>query len=441
MRGAGLRAGLSLKTPLDFPARSGNLWRMERRLRTDKRSFAVEPGQEVLANPKLDGRRTARSFSFRVLNSDPTGARTGLLMTRHGTVSTPAFMPVGTQGTVKGVLPSQVAATGAEMILGNTYHLALRPGADLVARAGGLHRFMGWEGPILTDSGGFQVFSLARNARVSDGGVTFASHIDGAPFELTPARALAIQQDLGSDVMMVLDVCSPFPCEEGQAERDMHRTLDWAEQSLREVEHRYTSAIFCIAQGSVYPQLRRECAGELARMDFDGYAVGGLSVGEGRELMREALEAATPLLPWDKPRYAMGVGDPSGIFDAVERGIDMFDCVMPTRSGRTARLYTRAGTLNMNNACHREDFSPIDPECVCTACRDFTRAYVHHLFRAGEMLACQLATIHNLTFWQDMMRGIRTAIGDGRLGEFRAEFMARFSKNPEGGVSGEADDF
>jgi len=337
-------------------------------------------------------------------------------------------MPVGTQATVKGVLPEQVKELGAEIILANTYHLALRPGSDLIKQAGGLHKFMGWSGPILTDSGGFQVFSLASNTLVSDDGVCFKSHIDGSAFELTPEKAVRLQEDFGSDIIMPLDICSPWPTEEADAKKDMLRTIDWAEKSLKAWSSRETSALFAIVQGSVFKNLRQYCAKTMGEMNFSGYAVGGVSVGEGNELMRTTVEMTTPSLPWDKPRYAMGVGDPEGIFDCVENGIDMFDSVMPTRNARTGRIFTRDGHINILNSRFKDDFTPLDSECNCVACQKYTRAYVHHLFKAKEMLASQLATLHNLHFWQDMMKGIRESIESSLFSEFKKDFLDRFGR-------------
>jgi queuine tRNA-ribosyltransferase len=361
--------------------------------------------------------------AFEVLARDGA-ARRGRMETAHGSVNTPAFMAVGTAGSVKGLTPEEIAATGTEIVLGNTYHLMLRPGPERIARLGGLHEFMGWPRPILTDSGGYQVMSLAKLRRISEDGVAFKSHLDGTRFELTPERAVEIQRLLGADITMVLDECTEFPVDEASAAESMRRSLRWAERSRAAFAPRPGYGVFGIVQGSMVPALRRESAAARGAMGFDGYALGGLAVGEGRETMYRVIEATVPLLPEDRPRYLMGVGKPADMVGAVARGIDMFDCVLPTRSGRTAQAFTRRGALNMRNARHLEDPRPIDPDCGCATCRTHNRAYVHHLFRAEEMLGPVLLTRHNLYYYQELMAGLRGAIAAGRLGAFIAGFEA-----------------
>ena len=363
-------------------------------------------------------------ISFKISARDGV-ARRGRLTTAHGAVNTPAFMPVGTAGTVKGMTPEQIAESGAEIILGNTYHLMLRPGAERVAKLGGLHRFMNWPGPILTDSGGYQVMSLTDLRKITEDGVTFKSHLDGARLELTPARAIEIQELLGADIAMVLDECTPFPVTEGEAADSMRRSMRWAARCRDAFEARPGHGLFGIVQGGVFPELRDESAEALTGLGFDGYALGGLAVGEGQEAMFEVVEGTVPALPEDKPRYLMGAGKPADIVGAVARGIDMFDCVLPTRSGRTAQAFTRRGALNMRNARHLEDTRPVDPECACATCRNHSRAYIHHLFRAEEMLGPVLLTRHNLYYYQELMRALRGAIEAGGLDKFAAGFVAQ----------------
>ena len=357
------------------------------------------------------------SVSFELLARDGA-ARCGRIATAHGTAETPAFMPVGTAGTVKAMLPDQVRETGAEIVLGNTYHLMLRPGAERVARLGGLHKFMDWPGPILTDSGGFQVMSLGQLRRISETGVVFRSHLDGAEIELTPERAVEIQNLLDADISMVLDECTPWPVERREAEKSMRLSLLWAERSKTAFRARAGYGLFGIVQGSVFDELRSDSARALIAMDFDGYAVGGLAVGEGQAEMFRILDVTVPLLPEPRPRYLMGVGRPDDILGAVARGIDMFDCVLPTRMGRTGKAFTRRGEINMRNARHAEDPRPIDEACACPACARFSRAYVHHLIKADEMLGPMLLTRHNLQHYQDLMRDIRGAIAEGRWARF-----------------------
>jgi queuine tRNA-ribosyltransferase len=337
-------------------------------------------------------------------------ARRGRIELGRGSIATPAFMPVGTAGTVKAMRPEEVAATGAEIVLGNTYHLMLRPGAERIAALGGLHRFMNWPRPILTDSGGFQVMSLAKLRKIAETGVTFRSHLDGAKLELTPERSIAIQRLLGADIAMVLDECTPFPATEEEAQASMERSLRWAARSKQAYEARTGHALFGIVQGGVHPALRQRSAQELCAIGFDGYAVGGLGVGEGQDAMFAMLGETLPALPEDRPRYLMGVGKPDDILGAVARGIDMFDCVLPTRSGRTAQAFTRRGTVNLKNARHLDDPRPLDAECACRACQNHSRAYLHHLVRANEILASMLLTEHNLRYYQDLMSGMRAAI-------------------------------
>jgi len=364
-------------------------------------------------------RRPVTAFGFELLASDGA-ARRGRVTTAHGPVETPAFMPVGTAATVKGMTAEMVAATGAEMVLANTYHLMLRPGAGRIERLGGLHDFMNWPGPILTDSGGFQVMSLAKLRKIGEEGVTFRSHIDGAKVTLTPERSVEIQKQLDATVTMVFDECTQWPVSEDEAAQSMRLSMRWAARSRAAFVERPGYGLFGIVQGSAYRDLREESAKTLTDIGFDGHAVGGLAVGEGQATMFEMLEATTPHLPAERPRYLMGVGKPADIVGAVARGIDLFDCVLPTRSGRTGQAFTRGGTLNMRNARHAEDGEPLDPDCGCPACRNHSRAYLHHLFKAEEMLGPILLTAHNLTCYQDLMREIRAAIEAGRFGGLAA---------------------
>jgi queuine tRNA-ribosyltransferase len=363
------------------------------------------------------------TFKFDLIATDGA-ARLGRLSTAHGAIDTPAFMPVGTAATVKAMMPESVAATGAQIILGNTYHLMLRPGAERVARLGGLHQFMNWPGPILTDSGGFQVMSLAKLRKIDADGVTFQSHHDGSSHRLTPERSMEIQNLLDADVTMAFDECTPFPATHDQAADSMRLSMRWAERSKRAFVQRPGYALFGIVQGGVYADLRAESAAALIDIGFDGYAIGGLAVGEGQEAMFATLEVTTPRLPADRPRYLMGVGRPSDIIGAVLRGVDMFDCVMPTRSGRTAQAFTRRGTVNLRNARHQDDPRPLDEGCSCPACRQYSRAYLHHLIRSEEILGPMLLTWHNLQRYQEVMRGLRAAIADGRAAQFAADTAA-----------------
>jgi len=362
-------------------------------------------------------------LGFEILGQDGA-ARRGRLTTAHGTAETPAFMAVGTAATVKGLTSAQVRATGTEIVLGNTYHLMLRPTAERVAAQGGLHRFMNWQGPILTDSGGYQVMSLADLRKITEEGVTFKSHIDGARHALTPERAVEIQELLDANITMVLDECTPFPVDEAEAKRSMERSLRWAARCKEAFREREGYGLFGIVQGSVFPALRRASAEGLKEIGFDGYAIGGLAVGEGQELMFSMVEVTLPHLPEERPRYLMGVGKPGDLVGAVQRGVDMFDCVLPTRSGRTAQAFTPRGAVNLRNARHQDDPRPLQEDCPCTVCRDHSRAYLHHLFRADEMLGPILLTEHNLTYYQSLMAGLRTAIEEGQLEAYAAAFEA-----------------
>jgi queuine tRNA-ribosyltransferase len=363
----------------------------------------------------------ADPLSFRLEACDGT-ARAGTLTLPHGVVPTPIFMPVGTQATIKGVLPRDVEEIGARIILANTYHLLLRPGPDVVARAGGLHRFMGWDRPILTDSGGFQVFSLAAISRIDDGGVRFKSHIDGSEVLLTPERSIEVQEALGADIIMAFDECPANPAPPDVARRAVERTIAWARR-CKAAKRRDDQALFGIQQGGLDAALRRECAERLIEIGFPGYAVGGLAVGEERPAMLDALAAAAPALPPEKPRYLMGVGTPQDILDGIDRGIDMFDCVMPTRNARnTSVFHAKEGRLNLRNARFKEDFGPLEEGCDCLACRRFSRAYLRHLFVADEMVAATLATIHNLRFYLRLVEGARRAILEGSFAAYRKSF-------------------
>lgn len=348
-------------------------------------------------------------------------ARAGTLVTAHGEVPTPVFMPVGTAGTVKAMTADAVRSTGARMVLGNTYHLMLRPGAERVARLGGLHRLMDWHGPILTDSGGFQVMSLNDLRKLDADGVTFRSHLDGSSHRLTPERSVGIQHLLGADVTMCFDECTPFPATHDQAAASMRLSMRWAERSRRAFLPREGHGLFGIVQGSTFDDLRAESVAALTTIGFEGYAIGGLAVGEGQAEMFRVLDATLPLLPRDAPRYLMGVGTPSDLIGAVRRGVDMFDCVIPTRSGRTGRAYTSRGVLNLRNARHAEDPAPLDPDCDCPCCTKHARAYLHHLVKAEEMLGPMLLTWHNIRYYQQLMERLRRAILEGR---FEAEAAA-----------------
>ncbi len=364
------------------------------------------------------------NFSYQ-LSAQDGKARTGLISTPRGDIRTPAFMPVGTAATVKAMLPDSVRATGADILLGNTYHLMLRPGAERVARLGGLHKFMNWDHPILTDSGGFQVMSLASLRKLTEAGVTFKSHIDGSKHELTPERSMEIQRLLGSDIVMCFDECPALPADRSVLAESMRLSMRWADRSKQAFGDRPGHALFGIMQGGLEMDLREESALALREIGFDGYAVGGLAVGEGQAAMFDVLDYAPDLLPQDKPRYLMGVGKPDDIVGAVKRGIDMMDCVLPTRSGRTGQAFTRRGVVNIKNARHAEDPRPLDEQCSCPACRNYSRAYLHHVFRAQEMISGMLLTWHNLHYYQEIMDGMRQAIAAGTFSDWEASFHAQ----------------
>lgn len=367
------------------------------------------------------------SLKFEILKKQGK-SRLGKLHTKHGVVDTPAFMPVGTCGTVKAMMPESVAATGAQILLGNTYHLMLRPGADLVEKMGGLHKFMNWDKPILTDSGGFQVMSLTGLRKLTEEGVTFRSHVSGEKYFLSPEKSMEIQHKLDSNITMSLDECTPYPATYEQANKSMQMSMRWAKRSRDAFIDRDGYGIFGIQQGSVFKDLRAESAEKLKAIGFDGYAIGGLAVGEGQESMFEVLDYAPEMLPEDKPRYLMGVGRPDDIVGAVLRGVDMFDCVMPTRSGRTAQAFTKYGAVNIRNARHREDNRPLEEGCDCPLCTNYTRAYLHHLQKCNEVLAIMLLTWHNIRYYQRLMQGLRNAIGEGKLEEFTQEFYLNQAK-------------
>jgi queuine tRNA-ribosyltransferase len=357
------------------------------------------------------------TIGFEVLAQDGA-ARTGRLVTAHGPVETPAFIPVGTAATVKAMTPDGVALTGARIVLANTYHLMLRPGAERIAALGGLHRLMNWPHAILTDSGGFQVMSLAGLRKIGEAGVAFRSHLDGSSHLLTPERSVEIQHLLGADITMAFDECTPFPAERDAVEASMELSMRWARRSRTAFAPREGHGIFGIVQGGVHEDLRRRSAARLIEIGFDGYAIGGLAIGEGQATTFAMVEADVPILPADRPRYLMGVGKPGDILGAVRRGIDLFDCVLPTRSGRTGQAFTRAGTLNLRNARHADDPAQLDRQCRCSACTGFSRAYLHHLTKAQEILASMLLTTHNLTYYADLMADLRAAISAGRLADF-----------------------
>jgi queuine tRNA-ribosyltransferase len=374
------------------------------------------------------------AFTFELVARDEgTGARAGLLHTPHGSIETPIFMPVGTRATVKTLTQRDLEELNARIVLGNAYHLYLRPGHELIDRAGGLHGFMNWQRPILTDSGGYQVFSLGELNKISEEGVRFQSHLDGSYHLFSPERVMEIEHGLGADIIMAFDECTPFPCTRQYAEDSMEMTLRWADRCLQrhdqltaERSHRPPQALFGIVQGSIYPDLRARCARRLVAMDLPGYAIGGLAVGEPRRDMFATIEETLPHLPDGKPRYLMGVGLPNDLVEAVTAGIDMFDCVIPTRNARNGTLFTADGRLRIKNAKHAEDFSPLDPTCICRTCRHYTRAYLRHLFQTDEILGLHLATYHNVHFYLQLMRDMRQAIIDGRFAAWQAEFLARY---------------
>lgn len=357
-------------------------------------------------------------------------ARRGTVHLTHGDVATPAFMPVGTYGTVKGMLPKDIAAIGADIILGNTFHLWLRPTTAVIDKFGGLHDFMGWHKPILTDSGGFQVFSLGKMRKIAENGVTFRSPIDGSKVFLSPEISMQIQKSLNSDIVMQFDECTPYPASYIEADKSLELSLRWGERCISEHKRLGNkNALFGIIQGSMYRPLREKSLEGLLKMPFDGYAIGGLSVGEPKDEMMAVLDYLPHLMPKDKPRYLMGVGTPCDIVEAVRRGVDMFDCVMPTRNGRNGHLFTSTGVIKIKNAAHRFDDSPIDNECDCYTCQNFSRAYLHHLHKCGEMLAAQLATIHNLRFYQNLMQAIRTSLENECFDDFVSDFYHKQGKS------------
>ena len=364
-------------------------------------------------------------MKFSVSTTDGA-ARRGHIELARGTIETPAFMPVGTYGTVKAMTPADIKATGAEIILGNTFHLMLRPGKTIMEAHGDLHDFMAWDGPILTDSGGFQVFSLGKLRKISEAGVTFRSPIDGSEVFLDPERSMAEQASLGSDIVMIFDECTPYPADFETAKKSMELSLRWARRSA-DAHQGNEAALFGIIQGGMYPELRQQSLEGLRNIGFDGFAIGGLSVGEPKEEMLKVLDGITPHMPANKPRYLMGVGKPEDIVEAVRRGVDMFDCVMPTRNARNSHLFTETGVVRLRNSAHKRDTGPVDPSCDCYTCQNFSRAYLHHLDKCKEMLGSHLNTVHNLRYYQRLMQGLREAIADNRLEDFVDEFYDKRS--------------
>lgn len=362
-----------------------------------------------------------KRFNFKILNQDGS-ARVGEISTPKGNIATPAFMPVGTAATVKAMLPSSVRSTGAQILLSNTYHLMLRPSAERINTLGGLHKFMNWDGPILTDSGGFQVMSLSGLRKITENGVDFKSHIDGSKHFLSPERSIEIQKLLGSDIVMSFDECTPFPETKSRSETSMRMSMRWAKRSVEAFGDRPGYALFGIQQGSIFKDLREESAKKLNELSFDGYAIGGLAVGEGQDQMFKVLDYAPGQLPEEKPRYLMGVGKPDDIVGAVERGVDMFDCVLPSRSGRTGQGITRYGAVNLRNARHKNDPRPLDSECRCPACSNYSRAYLHHVIKTGEIIGSMLLTWHNLHYYQTLMNDLRQAISNQNLSKFVKDF-------------------
>ena len=370
------------------------------------------------------------AVTYKLIKQCPrTGARLGKLITPHGEIDTPVFMPVGTQASVKGISPEELEALGAKIILSNTYHLFLRPGHELVAEAGGLHKFMNWNGSILTDSGGFQVFSLSDLRKITEEGVAFRSHLDGAKLFLSPEKAMEIENALGADIMMAFDECTPYPSTYDYTKRSLERTTRWAERCLKAHKNTEKQALFGIVQGGTFADLRKKSAREIVSLDFPGYAIGGLSVGEATQTMYDMLEETVPELPENKARYLMGVGRPDNLVEGVMRGIDMFDCVLPTRIGRNGTALTSRGRVIVRDAKYAHDFSPIDPECNCPACRNHSKAYIRHLLKAGEMYGLRLMTIHNLYYLVHLMGDIRKAIAEDRFPEFREEFYEKLAGN------------
>ncbi len=370
----------------------------------------------------------SKPFEFELIHTcKQTGARRGRLHTPHGVIETPVFMPVGTQASVKTMTPEELKDCDAQIILSNTYHLHLRPGEALVEKAGGLHTFMHWDRPILTDSGGFQVFSLADLRKVEERGVQFRSHLDGSKMFIGPEESIAIQQALGSDIMMQFDECSAYPCDYARAKDAMYRTIRWLERCMKAWTHEH-QALFGIVQGAFYSDLRIECAKEMAKLDLPGFGIGGLSVGEPKEIMYDMLDKMMPFMPQDRPRYLMGVGSPDCLIEGVLRGVDMFDCVLATRVARNGTVFTHDGRLVVRNAKYAEDFTPLDPDCDCYACRNYTRAYIRHLFKAGEILALRLNSIHNIYFLTHMMAEMRAAIENDALLDWANDFYARHGR-------------
>ena len=369
------------------------------------------------------------SFNYTVLDKDKqTEARRGKLETEHGSFQTPIFMPVGTQAAVKSISPPELKEIGAEIILGNTYHLSLRPGEELIEKAGGLHEFMNWDRPILTDSGGFQVFSLAELNKITDQGVHFQSHIDGARYFIDPERSIEIQKRLGADIIMAFDECPPGDADKKYVNKAVERTLKWAERCQKKHNPNSGQTLFGIIQGGVYKDLRQMCASELRDMNFAGYAVGGLSVGEKKEDMMRVLDFTVPELPEDKPRYLMGVGTPGDLLEGVQRGIDMFDCVLPTRLGRHGSCFTSRGRIKVRNAEYKEDFTPVDPECDCRVCENYTRAYIRHLLKRKEILGVRLTSYHNLYFYLQLMKKVRSAVSRGQLSQLCRDFYQKYGR-------------
>jgi len=372
------------------------------------------------------------AIKYRLIKKDSrTNARLGILETPHGVIETPVFMPVGTQATVKAMTPEELKEIGATIILSNTYHLYLRPGHKIIEKAGGLHRFMNWDRAILTDSGGFQVFSLNSLRKITEDGVEFRSHIDGSRHFFTPEKVIEIQNALGSDIMMSFDECAPYPADYDYVKKSMELTIKWAERGKRAHKNTEKQALFGIVQGGTYEDLRKECAQRLVDMDFPGYSIGGLSVGEPKNVMYDIVDLTTEYLPEDKPRYLMGVGSPDDLIEGVIRGVDMFDCVLPTRIARNGTVFTSKGKLIVRDAPYAEDFSPLDEECDCYTCRNYSRAYIRHLFKANEILAARLATIHNLYFLIKLMERIREAIRQDRLLEFKKQFFKKYGYKEE----------
>lgn len=367
------------------------------------------------------------AIKYELLKKDKnSNARLGKITTPHSVIDTPCFMPVGTQATVKALSKEEVEETGAQIILGNTYHLWLQPGHKLIEKAGGLHKFMNWDKSILTDSGGFQVFSLAKMRDIKEEGVTFKHHKNGSKLFLSPELAIEIENSLGSDIMMSFDECPPYPATHEYMEKSVERTIRWAKRGYEAHKKKDTQGLFGIIQGGIYPDIRKHCCEELTKIDFAGYSIGGVSVGEPKEEQNLALDYSLPYLPLDKPRYLMGVGSPGAILDGVERGIDMFDCVLPTRIARHGTAMTSRGRLILKNACFEEDFTPLDKECDCYCCKYYTKAYLHHLIKADEMLAPRLISIHNIQFLENLMKGIRNAIKEDRFLEFKAAFYEKY---------------